>query len=336
VCESIQSTGLKTVWDNSDHVQSCTVVIRVVPHSFKPSTFNALAHVKVNPEPSDLISDLIAQVTATNLKNLDTQLAYGPTGNEWNTRQSTSNGAKLAVDFVVKHFQTNGLSVTQQPFRANYCNNVIGEIKGSARPLEIVVVGSHLDSRSTLVNDPAQVAPGADDNGSGSAVNIEFSRIVNANAVKFNRTIRFITFCGEEQGLYGSAANAQASKSAGENIVAMYNVDMIGYLRPGTTPTIGFATGSTTPSLVTSCQNIVKAYVPTVGVGSTSACCSDQQSYYSQGFPSISFFETPTSSVVYPDYHKSTDTPDKVNFDQVRLFAQGLMACVLTTAQAYK
>jgi hypothetical protein len=321
---------------SSDYNGAALNVIQVTKHSFKPSTLNVLADIKVRPEPNDLISDFLAQVTATQLKTWDTTLAYGPSGTEWNTRQSISKGANLSVEWVTRQFQTYGLVTRTEPFRTGYCSNVIGEIRGATRPLEIVIVGSHLDSRSTGVNDPAQVAPGADDNGSGSATNVEFARLIQANNVKFNRTLRLITFCGEEQGLYGSAYNAQQSKARNETIVAMINVDMIGYLRPGTTPTIGFATGSTTPALVTSCKNIVASYVPSVGIGNTTACCSDQQSYYSQGYPSLSFFETPTSSVVYPDYHRSTDTPDKVNFDQVRLFAQGVYACALSSAQAYK
>jgi len=93
-------------------------------------------------------------------------------------------------------------------------------------------------------------------------------------------------------------------------------------------------TGSTTPSLTSSCKAVVQSYVPSAVIGDTSACCSDQQAFYEQGYAVLSLFETNTTGAVYPDYHQTTDTPDKVNFDQVAIFAQSLYACVLTTAGA--
>jgi len=55
--------------------------------------------------------------------------------------------------------------------------------------------------------------------------------------------------------------------------------------------------------------------------------------FFENGFPAIGVFETNTSSVVYPDYHRDTDTPDKVNFPQVAIFGQAVFSCLLTTAQ---
>jgi len=236
------------------------------------------------------------------------------------------------VNWAVKQFENTGAHVTQFNFRADMCNDVIAEFPGS-NPNEIVVVGSHLDSRSTNNTSPDQVAPGADDNGSGTAINILLARLISSNPqpLIFKRTLRLITFCGEEQGLVGSRAIASAYKSAGTNVVAMYNVDMVGY-RPPTSPTvIAFMTGSATPSLTQSCRAIVNSYLPTTLTGTTSACCSDQQAFFENGYPAIGLFETNTSGVVYPDYHRSTDTPDKVDFVQVQQFAQAIYSCVLSS-----
>src|SRR5215831_14697150 len=74
--------------------------------------------------------------------------------------------------------------------------NTVGEIKGSEKPDEFVVVGAHLDSWD--------LAQGTTDNGTGSSVVLETARILAKSGVKPKRTIRFVLFTGEEQGLYGS------------------------------------------------------------------------------------------------------------------------------------
>ncbi len=84
-------------------------------------------------------------------------------------------------------------------------NNTIGEIKGSEKPEEVVVVGAHLDSWD--------LGQGATDNGSGSAVVLEAARTLAKSGIKPRRTIRFILFTGEEQGLLGSKAYVEKHKA---------------------------------------------------------------------------------------------------------------------------
>jgi carboxypeptidase Q len=74
--------------------------------------------------------------------------------------------------------------------------NTVGEIPGSEKPDEFVVVGAHLDSWD--------LGQGTTDNGTGSCVVLETARILSKLAVKPKRTIRFVLFTGEEQGLHGS------------------------------------------------------------------------------------------------------------------------------------
>lgn len=74
--------------------------------------------------------------------------------------------------------------------------NTVGEIKGSEKPDEYVVVGAHLDSWD--------LAQGTTDNGTGSCLVLETARLLATCGVKPKRTIRFVLFTGEEQGLYGS------------------------------------------------------------------------------------------------------------------------------------
>ena len=83
-------------------------------------------------------------------------------------------------------------------------NNTIGEIRGTDKPDEVVVVGAHLDSWD--------LGQGATDNGTGSIVVLETARVLVKTGLKPRRTIRFILFTGEEQGLLGSKAYVEKHK----------------------------------------------------------------------------------------------------------------------------
>ncbi len=100
--------------------------------------------------------------------------------------------------------------------------NVVGELKGTTRPNEIILLTAHVD------NLPGgSVAPGADDNATGTAATLLAARILSQ--YNFERTIRFVFFTGEEQGLLGSWVYARAASNADVNIIAVLNMDMLGW-----------------------------------------------------------------------------------------------------------
>lgn len=90
--------------------------------------------------------------------------------------------------------------------------NVVGIQPGEGRPGEIVVVCAHLDDMPE-----AGPAPGADDNASGSAAVLEAARILSQ--YRFDRTLHFVLFTGEEQGLLGSRHYVTDAQAGGSNIV---------------------------------------------------------------------------------------------------------------------
>ena len=90
----------------------------------------------------------------------------------------------------------------------------------------IIVVGGHYDSRPTNVLDATSDAPGANDDGSGTAVVLEMARVMSKYA--FDATIVFIAYAGEEQGLFGSAAWAEMAKKTKLKIEAVFNNDIVG------------------------------------------------------------------------------------------------------------
>jgi hypothetical protein len=95
--------------------------------------------------------------------------------------------------------------------------NTVAEIRGSEKPDEVVLLGAHLDSWD--------LATGGTDNGAGAIAVLEAARILEAVGVKPKRTIRFVLFTGEEEGLYGSQAYAEAHEKELDRIQAALVLD---------------------------------------------------------------------------------------------------------------
>ena len=95
--------------------------------------------------------------------------------------------------------------------------NTIGEIKGSEKPDEVVILGAHLDSWD--------LGTGVTDNGTGSMVVLEAARAIAQSGIKPKRSIRFILFSGEEQGLLGSTAYAGQHAAEADKIQAVLVLD---------------------------------------------------------------------------------------------------------------
>jgi len=310
-----------TCGSRSDYRGAALNVIKVPRQPHVPLPTWIPSPLVINPK----IVDLANRITAANLNASVVKLA------SYLTRHSQSSYAVTAVDEISRNFTNAGATAQQQAFRAGYCNNVFGTIRGTSNPGLIVMIGAHLDSRSTNVSSTTQVAPGADDNGSGVATVLAIANAIRAAGVTFQKTIRFATWCGEEQGLYGSAYAANNSKATGEQIDAYLNVDMLGY-RPGSSPVLGIVDRSVSVTFTREIRDVVAEYYPSVTQASTTACCSDQQSYNSQGYHAGSLFEQGGTSVTYPQYHTSNDTPDRLNYPQLEAFARAAVVVFATRA----
>ncbi len=118
--------------------------------------------------------------------------------------------AKLAPRLEVSIQNTVGTAPVEQW-------NTIGEIRGSELPGQVVILGAHLDSWD--------IAQGTTDNGAASMAVVEAARILAQSGLKPKRTIRFILFSGEEQGLLGSRAYAAAHAAQADSIQAVMVLD---------------------------------------------------------------------------------------------------------------
>jgi Peptidase family M28 len=112
--------------------------------------------------------------------------------------------------------------------KATQITNVYAVLKGTdeANAKRIVLVTGHYDSRNSDTFDITADAPGANDDGSGTAVSLECARVLSK--LKFPATIIFLTVAGEEQGLNGSHHFAKMAKDEGWDLEAVLNNDIVG------------------------------------------------------------------------------------------------------------
>ena len=107
--------------------------------------------------------------------------------------------------------------------------NVLGIQKGTGDPNDVVIVAGHIDSRVSDIMNSTADAPGANDDGSGTALVLEAARILSKE--KHRATLVYAILSGEEQGLFGGRLLAETAKARGWNVLAMLNNDIVGNTR---------------------------------------------------------------------------------------------------------
>ncbi|HEV2419692.1 MAG TPA: M20/M25/M40 family metallo-hydrolase [Terriglobia bacterium] len=187
--------------------------------------------------------------------------------------------------------------VTSGPVEAA---NVVGEIRGTERPEQIVVAGAHLDSWD--------LAEGATDNGVGVACVLEAARAILQSGYKPRRTIRFVLYTGEEQGLLGSLAYAKAHQDEVANTVAALTLDN------GQGPVTNLDMGGR-KDLIPAVEQFTKSVAAfgKITVDDKAEFDTDTGPFILQGLPGINMGQNS------PDYrythHSPVDTFDHVNED---------------------
>ena len=104
--------------------------------------------------------------------------------------------------------------------------DVLAIQRGTERPNDVVIISGHIDSRVSDVMNATADAPGANDDGSGTAAVMEAARVLSRS--KFPGTIVYAVLMGEEQGLFGGKVLANYAKAQGWNVIANLNNDIIG------------------------------------------------------------------------------------------------------------
>jgi leucyl aminopeptidase len=185
--------------------------------------------------------------------------------------------------------------------------SVVLTIRGTTNPDEIVVVGGHLDSIAGATNAKA---PGADDDASGIASLSEVARTLIQSGYKPQRTIEFMAYAAEEEGLLGSADIARDYAEQGRKVVGVLQLDMTNYM--GSVDDIYVITDFTNAAQNAFLADLASFYLPTLGVGETRCgyACSDHASWTSRGYASSFPFEAAFGQD-NPYIHTNQDTLDK-------------------------
>lgn len=277
----------------------------------------------IDPDPT--IQSMMDQVISTTVYKYD-----GSLSGEWPVSvggqpytivtRYTNSGEPIekATDYVAEHMGNMGLDIEYHLWNASRPPNVIGEITGETDPEDIFLITAHLDDMPS-----GPIAPGADDNASGSTAVMIASDILSQ--YRWGCTLRFAFFTGEEQGLLGSNAYANRSFQNGENIVGVLNLDMIAWNTPGSSRTIDLEAASSVPGSVAIAQlfaDVIDAYtislVPQISTSGT--CCSDHVSFLNRGFAAILGIEDWDDH--NPNYHQTTDLLDNLDLDYFTEFVR--------------
>ena len=188
-------------------------------------------------------------------------------------------------------------------------NNVLAYLPGKTD--EYIIVGAHYDhlgygnADSLAPSQIGQIHPGADDNASGTSGVLELARVFAPFKGQLPRGILFMSFAGEELGLLGSAHWVQQPTHPLDKAVAMINMDMIGRIKDGKVYVGGVGTGSTFQSILSSAQKNSRFHFEYSAGG---YAASDHTSFVARKIPVLFFF-----SGLHSDYHKPSDTWDKIN-----------------------
>ena len=213
------------------------------------------------------------------------------------------DGERMARLLAAGNLVWADLSIPNQIGGPIKTSNVVGEIRGSEKPDEFVILGAHLDSW--------ELGTGALDNGCNAALVVDALRAIKASGVKPRRTIRFILFSGEEQGLIGSHAYALSHRAELDKAAGVIVYDS------GTGKTTGFSVGGRKDVLFTAKELIaplgqfdVKELKPDMEWG------TDHFDFMLEGVPT--FVADQEEANYLENYHAVSDTYDKVDFPQLK------------------
>ena len=249
-----------------------------------------------------------AGIILVQVKNDVAQAWFAAAGKSLATVQNQMNTAAHSASFAFPDSVHLSIEVNIETTR-NTVENVLAYLPGKTD--EYIVLGAHYDHLgyghydSLAPSQIGQIHPGADDNGSGTAGLLELARLLTPLKGRLQRGILFASFAGEELGLLGSAEWVKDPTRPLDKDVAMLNMDMIGRIRQNTVYIGGIGTGSTFQAIVAAIeknsnfnfQNSVGGYAS-----------SDHISFVARKIPVLFFF-----SGLHPDYHRPSDTWDKIN-----------------------
>lgn len=207
--------------------------------------------------------------------------------------------------------------------------NVVAVKPGSMNPEQVIVLGGHYDSFTMTIPgcSPDTLAPGADDDASGTAVVLEAARVFSG--LDTEKTLIFVAFGAEEQWMWGSYHFAEEAYNQGMDIVLMLNMDMVANLNDdiwdidlwGNTASMPFV------ELVAEMGNMYTDLIPIVREG---IYPGDAMPFWEYGYNCVYAAESDDS----PHYHLCSDTIDNISIPYLTDVARMTVASILLVSDA--
>ncbi|MFC5479741.1 M28 family peptidase [Massilia suwonensis] len=271
-----------------------------------------------------------------------------------------NTGTPLELERAAAYIETALMQAGYRPVRQEYAagsqrvRNIevaVGNVAPGQRPERIFIVGAHYDS--------APGAPGANDNGSGTAAVLELARLLKNVQLGAGTELRFVLFVNEEPPWFmgeqmGSMVHAAEMKRQGQPVQAALVLETMGYYTdapnsqqlppglegryPSTGNFIAFVGTLESSGLVREALAAFRAHsdFPAEGLAApahtTGVTLSDHSSYNKHGYPALMI--TDTAFMRYPYYHTVEDTPEKLDYESMARVVNGLARTIVALAGA--
>lgn len=266
------------------------------------------AHANRNDHSSTAapIQSLVNQVSENQFQAYLTHLVSYP------TRFSTSSFYKDAATWAREKLNEMGYTTSSETIPINDKNspNIIADKMGTNNGTKnLIIITAHLDSVNHA-GGPSSNAPGADDNGSGSARLLEIARVFKDLPIQHD--LRFILFGGEEQGLLGSKQYVENLTTLDKNrIQAVINMDMIGTLNTSP-PTVLIEDSPLSKETIDGLKNAASLYTKLNVQISLNPFDSDHVSFLNKGISAVLTIEG--ADALNPNEHTANDTLEHIHY----------------------
>ena len=268
----------------------------------------------------------------------------------------TPGQLERAAVYIETELKRSGYQPSRQEYtaggqRVRNIEVAVSKVAAGKRPDHIFIVGAHYDS--------APGAPGANDNGSGTAAVLELARLLKTMQPRAGTEVRFVFFVNEEPPFFqradmGSMRHAAEMKRQGQQVEAALVLETMGYYTdapnsqqlppglegryPSTGNFIAFVGTLESSALVRDALAAFRAEsdFPAHGLAAPAhtlgVTLSDHSSYNRHGYPALMI--TDTAFMRYPYYHTAQDTPDKLDYESMARVVTGLSKTIVALAGA--
>ena len=294
----------------------------------------------LEPTPPTLEEVIQLGLDAIDLEIIKEELTY-ISSDEHEGRLSGTKGNETIADYLIGHLEDLGVSpglesgylqefrIQNGPTSGQGTANIVGVIRGQDEVLkdEYIVIGAHMDHAGMLSKgytcssgdrDSNQICNGADDNGSGTIGLLNVTKALAKVQKHLKRSVVVIWFSGEELGLEGSWHYVRNPIFPLEKTVYMMNLDMIGYAHTNQQRVSGLGGGTSSAA-----ENFIKElddkYDLTVDITAQAGGGSDHVPFMAEGIPGV-FFHTGVAN--NPNYHKTSDTAEKISYEGLTTIAE--------------